>query len=82
MEHHILPVISGLLLLTSAPICYSMSLPTGQPQPNTFYYNCYHIFWAQRKTAGGRTEKCVLRYIQHVMFVAGRRGLTDHISAG
>ena len=51
MEHHTLPVISGLLLLTSAPLCYSVSLPTGQPQPNTFYYNCYYIFWAQRKKA-------------------------------
>ena len=51
MKHHTLPVISGLLLLTSAPLCYSVSLPTGQPQPNMFYYNCYYIFWAQRKTA-------------------------------
>ena len=51
MEYHILPVISGLLLLTSAPLCYSVPLPTGQPQPNKFYYNCYYIFWAQRKTA-------------------------------
>ena len=51
MEQHTLPVISGLLLLTSARLCYSVSLPTGQPQPNTFYYNCYYIFWTQRKTA-------------------------------
>ena len=50
MEHHTLPVISGLLLLTSAPLCYSVSLPTGQPQLNTFYYNCYYIFLAQKKT--------------------------------
>ena len=27
-------------------------------------------------------QKSVLRYIQHVMFVSGRRDLTDHISAG
>ena len=50
MEHHTLPVISGLLLLTYAPLCYSVSLPTGQPQPNTFDYNCYYTFWAQSKT--------------------------------
>ena len=52
MEHHTLPVISGLLLLTSAPLGYSVSVPPyWQPQPNTFYYNCYYIFWAQRKKA-------------------------------
>ena len=51
MEHPTLPVISGLLLLTSAPLCYPVSLPTGQPQPNKFHYICYYIFWAQRKTA-------------------------------
>ena len=51
MKHHTLPEISGLLLLISTPLCYSVSLPTGQPQPNMFYYNCYYIFWAQRKTA-------------------------------
>ena len=51
MEHNTIPAISGLLLLTPAPICYSVSLPTGQPQPNMLYYNCYYIFWAQRKTA-------------------------------
>ena len=56
MKHHTLPEISGLLLLISTPLCYSVSLPTGQPQSNMFYsnmfyYNCYYIFWAQRKTA-------------------------------
>ena len=43
--------ISDLLLLTSAPLCYSVSLPTGQPQPSKFYYICYYLFWSQRKTA-------------------------------
>ena len=48
MEHHTLPVISGLLLLTSAPLCYSVSLPTGQAQPNTFYYTVFILLEARR----------------------------------
>ena len=75
MKHHTLPVISGLLLLTSAPLCYSVSLPTGQPQPNMFYYNCYYIFWAQRKTALAicvhHTSKniCIKKIVLNVLFV-------------
>ena len=35
MEYPTRPVLSGLLFLTSAPLCYSVSLPTGQPQRAT-----------------------------------------------
>ena len=70
MEHHTLPVISGLLLLTSAPLCYSVSLPTGQPQTNTFYYNCYYIFWAQRKTALSVSIKLLKIYVSKIVLNA------------
>ena len=42
-----LPEMSGLLLLTS-PLCYAVSLPTGQHNPTSDI--CIYMFWAPRKT--------------------------------